>query len=106
MKKIFISDSVHEKCVSILSQAGFNVTFKPGISCENLLNEIVDYDCLIVRSETKVNAELISRMNRMEIIGRAGTGVDNIDFNAASRKGIIVMNTPGGNTISVAEHTI
>lgn len=106
MKKIFISDFVHEKCVSILSQAGFQVTFKPGVSYENLKSEIGDYDCLIVRSETKVNSELISTMNQMEIIGRAGTGIDNIDVNAASRKGIIVMNTPGGNTISAAEHTI
>lgn len=106
MKRIIISDSLNPRCISILSDAGFEVTNKPGISAEELKKVIGDYDCLIVRSETKVNSELISRMNTMEIIGRAGTGVDNIDVEAASRKGIIVMNTPGGNTISAAEHTI
>jgi D-3-phosphoglycerate dehydrogenase len=106
MKKILISDQVNEKSVKILESAGFTVTYKPGLKKEELQKIISDYNALIVRSATQVDAELISLMKNMEVIGRAGTGVDNIDVNAASRKGILVMNTPGGNTISTAEHTM
>lgn len=106
MKKILISDPVHIKSVDILSLSGFEVDYKPGIPVDEIKNIIKNYNALIVRSETKVNAELISLMDNMEVIGRAGAGVDNIDVNAATRKGIIVMNAPGGNTISAAEHTI
>ncbi len=106
MKKILISDAIDKKCASILEQAGFEVTYKPGMTPEQLINEIGNYNSLLVRSETKVNSELISKMAHMEIIGRAGTGVDNINVDAATRRGIIVMNTPGGNTISAAEHTM
>lgn len=106
MKKILISDPVHIKSVDILTSSGFEVDYKPGIPVDEIKNIIKNYNALIVRSETKVNAELISLMDNMEVIGRAGAGVDNIDVNAATRKGIIVMNAPGGNTISAAEHTI
>lgn len=106
MKKILISDQVNDKSVTILQSAGFDVTYKPGISRTELIKIISDYHALIVRSATQVDEELISAMKSMEVIGRAGTGVDNIDVNAASRKGILVMNTPGGNTISTAEHTM
>ncbi|HEU4606497.1 MAG TPA: phosphoglycerate dehydrogenase, partial [Chitinophagaceae bacterium] len=73
---------------------------------EKIKSVIKDYHVLIVRSETQVTSELISGMDKMIVIGRAGTGVDNIDVGSATRKGIVVMNTPGGNTISTAEHTI
>lgn len=106
MKKIIVSDPIDKNCVSILQSLGHDVSYKPGLKPEQLADVIGEYDGLIVRSETKVTADLISRMKQMEIIGRAGTGVDNIDLNAATRKGIVVMNTPGGNTISAAEHTI
>ena len=106
MKKILISDSIDKNCISILQGLGYEVVYKPGMSPVQIKDEIANYNGLIVRSETKVNAELISKMNEMEIIGRAGTGVDNIDVDAATRRGIIVMNTPGGNTISAAEHTM
>jgi len=106
MKKILISDSVDEKCSAILKSAGFEVEFKTDLSKDDLLEIISDYNALIVRSSTQVDAELIEKMDRIEIIGRAGAGVDNIDVKAATRKGILVMNTPGGNTISAAEHTI
>jgi len=106
MKKILFSDSIDKKCSAILQSYGYEVTYKPGMTPDQIKSEITNYNGLIVRSETKVNAELISKMNEMEIIGRAGTGVDNIDVNAATRRGIIVMNTPGGNTISAAEHTM
>jgi D-3-phosphoglycerate dehydrogenase / 2-oxoglutarate reductase len=106
MKKILISDSVDEKCTEILKSAGFSVDYKNDFSKDELLNAISDYNALIVRSSTQVDAELIEKMQSMEVIGRAGAGVDNIDVKAATRKGILVMNTPGGNTISAAEHTI
>ncbi len=106
MKKILISDSVDEKCTEILKAAGFDLNYKTDFSKEELLSVISDYNALVVRSSTLVDAELIEKMDKMEIIGRAGAGVDNIDVKAATRKGILVMNTPGGNTISAAEHTM
>ncbi|MDT3696303.1 MAG: phosphoglycerate dehydrogenase [Ignavibacterium sp.] len=105
MKKILISDQVNEKSVALLESAGFEVTYNTKLTRDELLKIIPDFNALIVRSATKVDSELISAMINMEVIGRAGTGVDNIDINAASRKGILVMNTPDGNTISTAEHT-
>ena len=86
--------------------AEIDVKYQPGISRDELKKIIKDFSGIVVRSETQVDSELISQMNNMEVIGRAGTGVDNIDVGAATRKGIIVMNTPGGNTISTAEHTM
>ena len=106
MKKIIITDSVDTKCVSILEAAGHQVNYKPGMPKEEIKKVINEYNGLVVRSATKVTADVISLMDNMEVIGRAGTGVDNIDIDAATRKGIMVMNTPGGNTVSAAEHTI
>ncbi|MDH3267539.1 MAG: phosphoglycerate dehydrogenase [Ignavibacteria bacterium] len=106
MKKILISDSVDKKCTEILKSTGFDVNYKIDFSKEELLSVIADYNALVVRSSTQVDAELIEKMDKMEVVGRAGTGVDNINVKAATRKGILVMNTPGGNTISAAEHTM
>jgi len=106
MKKILISDSIDEKCTEILKSAGFEVNYKTDFSKEELLSVISDYNSLVVRSSTQVDVELIEKMDKMEVIGRAGAGVDNIDVKAATRKGILVMNTPGGNTISASEHTM
>ena len=106
MKKILISDSVDEKCTEILKSAGFEVDYKIDFSKKELLSAIKNYNALVVRSSTHVDDELIENMTNMELIGRAGAGVDNIDIKAATRKGILVMNTPGGNTISAAEHTL
>ncbi|MGA9294144.1 MAG: phosphoglycerate dehydrogenase [Ignavibacteriaceae bacterium] len=106
MKKIIITDSVDTKCVSILESAGHQVTYKPGMPKEEIKKVINEFNGLVVRSATKVTADIISLMDNMEVIGRAGTGVDNIDIEAATRKGIMVMNTPGGNTVSAAEHTM
>ena len=106
MKKILISDSVDEKCTEILKASGFDVTFNDKSSREELLSGITEFNALIVRSATEVDSELIERMTCMEVIGRAGAGIDNIDVRSATRKGILVMNTPGGNTISAAEHTM
>ena len=106
MKKILISDSVDEKCTAILKTAGFEADLITNLSREDLLELIPEYHALIVRSSTQVDSELITKMENIEVIGRAGAGVDNIDIAAATRKGILVMNTPGGNTISAAEHTM
>ena len=106
MKKILISDSVDEKCIKILKSAGFEVDNQTNFSMEELIKTIPEYHALVVRSSTQVDADLIAKMENMEVIGRAGAGVDNIDVTAATRKGILVMNTPGGNTISAAEHTM
>ncbi len=106
MKKILISDSVDEKCISVLKSAGFEVDYHTDLSAGELKKNISGYSALIVRSSTQVDSNLIDSMQQMEVIGRAGAGTDNIDIKAATRKGILVMNTPGGNTISAAEHTI
>ncbi len=106
MKKVLISDKLDESCVSLLKEKGFDVDYKAGIKHDELLSIINDYNILLVRSATKVTEEIINAGSNLEIVGRAGTGVDNVDIKAANRKGIIVMNTPGGNTTSAAEHTI
>ncbi len=106
MKKIIVTDAVDKKCVGILEDGGFEVTYKPGMPKEEIVKVIKDYNGLVVRSDTQVTPDLIELMDNMEVIGRAGAGVDNINLEAATRKGIIVMNTPGGNTISTAEHTM
>ena len=106
MKKVLISDKLDESCVSLLKEKGFEVDYKAGINKDELISIIKDYHILLVRSATKVTEEIINAASNLEIIGRAGTGVDNVDIKAANRKGVIVMNTPGGNTTSAAEHTI
>lgn len=104
---MFISDEVDPRCVEVLQENGIEVVkdTKLRTDKEKFLAEISKYDGLIVRSATKVTAEIINAATNLKIIGRAGTGVDNIDCDAATSKGIIVMNTPGGNTLSAAEHT-
>jgi D-3-phosphoglycerate dehydrogenase / 2-oxoglutarate reductase len=104
--KILISDSLEQSCIDIFRGEGFEVENRPGLSAADLLAAIPLYDGLVVRSSTKVTAEVIARGTNLRIIGRAGTGVDNIDVPAATRRGVLVMNTPGGNTISAAEHTV
>ena len=104
--KILISDALEQGCADILRAEGFDVDIRPGLTLEELKKSIGAYDGLVVRSATKVTAEVIASGPRLRIIGRAGTGVDNIDLPAATRRGILVMNTPGGNTVSAAEHTV
>lgn len=105
--KILVSDPLSEKGVEILKGcSGMEVDVKPKLPPEELLKCIGEYDGLIVRSGTKVTREVIEQAEKLKIIGRAGVGVDNVDLPAATKKGVIVMNTPGGNTISAAEHTI
>ncbi len=103
--KILITDPIEKSCVDILTREGFQVDEKPGLPADEIKKIIGEYAALVVRSGTKVTKEIIDLADVMKVIGRAGAGVDNIDSEAATKKGIIVMNTPGGNTISTAEHT-
>ena len=104
--KILVSDNLEQSCIDILMTEGFEVDHKPGLSIAELNNIIGAYDGLVVRSATRVTPEVIGHASVLKVIGRAGTGVDNIDVDAATRRGILVMNTPGGNTVSAAEHTV
>ena len=106
MAKILVSDPIDAQCAEIFKGEGFDVVVKTGLSTDDLKKIIPEYEALVVRSSTKVTADIISAATKLKMIGRAGAGVDNIDVAAATRRGIIVMNTPGGNTISTAEHTI
>ena len=104
--KILISDAIESVCTELLTSAGFEVDNKPGIKPADLKLIIGGYEALVVRSGTQVTADIIAAGTRLRAIGRAGAGVDNIDVEAATRRGVIVMNTPGGNTVSTAEHTL
>jgi D-3-phosphoglycerate dehydrogenase len=105
--KVLISDSMAERCVEIFKNApGLQVDVNTKLKPEELKKVIKDYHALVVRSATKVTAEIIEAADNLKVIGRAGTGVDNIDMQAATKKGIVVMNTPGGNTITTAEHAV
>ena len=103
---ILVSDSLSPRGTEVLERAGFTVAVKTKLSKDELLEEIKNYEGLIVRSATKVTKEVIEAGSQLRIIGRAGTGLDNVDSEAATRRGVVVMNTPGGNTITTAEHTI
>ncbi|XP_014256858.1 D-3-phosphoglycerate dehydrogenase [Cimex lectularius] len=105
LHKVLVSDAVDETCVHLLQKYGFYVTCKYKLSTEELIKEIQDYDALIVRSDTKVKAEVLAAAAKLRVVGRAGTGVDNIDTEAATRRGVIVLNTPGGNSVSACELT-
>ncbi len=101
--KVIVADKISERGVKLLKeQAGWNVVLT---TKETLMKEIADADALIVRSATKVTPELLEKAPRLRVVGRAGVGVDNINLDEATRRGVLVMSTPGGNAISVAEHT-
>ncbi|MEO0982899.1 MAG: phosphoglycerate dehydrogenase [Pseudomonadota bacterium] len=106
MPKVLISDSLSPAAVDIFKQRGLDVDVKTGLSKEELIGIIPDYDGLAVRSATKPDADVIEAAANLKVIGRAGIGVDNIDIKAATAKGVVVMNTPFGNAITTAEHAI
>ncbi len=107
MKKILVSDALSEEGLKIFRDVKeFQVDVKTDLKPEMLKEIIKDYDALVVRSATKVTKDIIGASDRLKVIGRAGVGLDNVDLEAATQKGIIVMNTPAGNTISTAEHTM
>ncbi len=107
MYRVLVSDKISESGVKLLQmEPEIEVDVKTGLSPEELQEIIGDYDALVVRSATKVTREIIEAATRLKVVGRAGTGVDNIDLEAATEKGIVVMNTPGGNTVAAAEHAV
>ncbi|PQO24252.1 phosphoglycerate dehydrogenase [Rhodobacteraceae bacterium WD3A24] len=106
--KVLVSDKLSETAVQVFRDRGIDVTFDPSIGKDKdkLLEVIGDYDGLAIRSATKVSDKVLARAGKLKVIGRAGIGVDNVDVPAASKKGVIVMNTPFGNSITTAEHAI
>ena len=106
MPRVLIADEVSEIAVQAFAERGIEVSVQPGLTPGALADIIGDYEGLVVRSSTKVTAELVERAARLKVVGRAGTGVDNVDMDAATKRGIVVMNTPHGNSVTAAEHTI
>ncbi|MBI5189345.1 MAG: phosphoglycerate dehydrogenase [Nitrospirae bacterium] len=104
--KVLVSDNLSKEGVEIMKKAGLDVTVKTGMTPDELKKEIVGYEGLVIRSATKVTAEVIEAAKNLKVVGRAGSGLDNVDKAAASKKGIVVMNTPGGNTVTTAEHAL
>jgi D-3-phosphoglycerate dehydrogenase len=104
--KILVAEQLARQGVEILKAPGHEVDEKIGLSPDELAAVIGEYDALLVRSQVKVTADIIARATRMVVIGRAGVGVDNVDLEAATKAGIVVVNAPTGNTISAAEQTI
>ena len=106
MPRVFIADKLEIAGIELLTTSGIEVDNRPGLTGDALLTALRSADAVIVRSATKITAAQLDQPGRLKAIVRAGVGVDTIDVPAATRKGIVVMNTPGGNTISAAEHTI
>src|SRR3954453_19902845 len=104
--RILIADDVNDTGLQPLRNGGFVVDKQTGLNPSQLMAILAGYEGLVVRSETKVSAELMDQATSLRVIGRAGVGVDNIDVPAATARGIVVMNAPDGNTITTAEHTI
>ena len=106
--KVLVSDKLSETAVQIFRDRGIEVDFEPGLGKDKdrLLEVIGQYDGLAIRSATKVTEKVLERADNLKVIGRAGIGVDNVDIPLASKKGVIVMNTPFGNSITTAEHAI
>src|SRR5580658_6156467 len=106
MPRVLIADSLSPAAIDIFKQRGVDADIKTGLPKEELIKIIGDYDGLVVRSDTKPNKDVIAAAKNLKVIGRAGIGVDNIDIPAATAAGIVVMNTPFGNSITTAEHAI
>ena len=104
--KVLISDELSPAAVAIFKERGLAVDVKPGLPKEELEKIIGGYDGLAIRSATKVTEKVIAKAKKLKVVGRAGIGVDNVDIKAATAKGVIVMNTPFGNSITTAEHAI
>ncbi|PRX26423.1 D-3-phosphoglycerate dehydrogenase [Orenia metallireducens] len=104
--KVLVSDVISQKGIDVLEENGAEVTYNTQLSYEELLEEIGKYDGIILRSMTPLNEEVLSHAKNLKVIARAGSGYDNIDVDAASKLGIIVLNTPGQNSISAAEQTM
>lgn len=106
MPKVLISDKLSPRAADIFRDRGIEVDVLVGMSPEELIAKIGEYDGLAIRSATKVVADVIAAADNLKVVGRAGIGVDNVDIPAATQRGIVVMNTPHGNSITTAEHAI
>jgi len=106
MPKVLISDKLSPQAVDIFKQYGVEADVKTGLKPEELLAIIDQYDGLAIRSATKVTKEVLAAASKLKVVGRAGIGVDNVDIPAATANGVIVMNTPFGNSVTTAEHAI
>ncbi len=106
MPKVLIADALSPRAVAVFAERGVEADVRTGLAPDELAAALPQYDGLAVRSATKVTAQTVAAAGRLKVIGRAGIGVDNIDVAAATQRGIVVMNTPYGNAITTAEHTI
>ena len=106
MPRVLIADKLSHAAIEIFKQRGVEADVKTGLTKDELLKIIGDYDGLAVRSATKADKDVIAAAKKMKVIGRAGIGVDNVDIPAATAAGIVVMNTPFGNSITTAEHAV
>ena len=106
MNKVLISDKMSPRAEEIFREQGVEVEVATDLTPEALQAKITQVDGLVVRSSTKVTPDILAGGNRLKVVGRAGIGIDNIDLDAATQRGIVVMNTPGGNAITTAEHAI
>jgi D-3-phosphoglycerate dehydrogenase len=105
--KVLVSDNLGEIGIrKFQEEKGFEVDVKTGLSPEELKEIIGAYDALVIRSATKVTEDLLEAAANLKVVGRAGIGLDNVDIPAATKLGVVVMNTPTGNVITTAEHTI
>ena len=106
MPKVLISDSMDPRAAAIFRERGIHVDEITGQTPDELAEIVGDYDGLAIRSSTKVTAKILAAATNLKVVGRAGIGVDNIDIPAATARGVVVMNTPFGNSITTAEHAI
>ena len=102
MPKVLISDKLSPRAAMIFKEHGIDVDAKPGLSPDELKAVIADYDGLAIRSATKVTVDILNATTNLKVVGRAGIGVDNVDIAAATKRGVIVMNTPHGNAVVTA----
>ena len=106
MPKVLIADKLSPAAVAIFKERGVEADVKTGLTKEELLKIVDQYDGIAIRSASKITADVLKAATKLKVVGRAGIGVDNVDIPAATAAGVIVMNTPFGNSITTAEHAI
>ena len=106
MPKVLIADKLSPAAVAIFKERGVDADVKTGLSKEELIKIVDQYDGIAIRSATKLTADVLKHAKHLKVVGRAGIGVDNVDIPAATAAGVIVMNTPIGNSITTADHAI
>ena len=105
--RVLVTDNLSKRGVEIFQNTpGIETVVDNEISAEGLAESLKDFDAIVIRSRTKLTADLMEKTDRLKVVGRAGTGLDNVDIEAATKRGIAVMNTPGGNTVTTAEHAL